>query len=162
MSFGFEPNQVDLFFFFWHFHFCCEMIWISSSDPFPPVLATPHLQVRQTLINQLQGGWGVLAEGQVDSYRWKWGARPPQGADSYLWISRTLEGAKIAWALFTPEWASSRGGGVRVQSNCFPQKGCTGWLDREDLYSMAEGNEEGGLVAQYGKVVGVVRDLLWR
>ena len=51
---------------------------------------------------------------------------------------------------------------VRGESNCFPQKGCTGWLDREDLYSMAEGNEEGGLVAQYGKVVGVVRDLLWR
>ena len=49
-----------------------------------------------------------------------------------------------------------------MQSNGFPQKGCTGWLDREDLYSMAEGNEEGGLVAQYGKVVGVVRDLLWR
>ena len=32
------------------------------------------------------------------------GGRPPQGADSYLLrISRTLEGAKIAWALFTPE-----------------------------------------------------------
>ena len=42
---------------------------------------------------------------------------------------------------------------VRGKSNCFPQKGCTGWLDREDL----------GGAAQYGKVVEVVeRDLLWR
>ena len=37
-----------------------------------------------------------------------------------------------------------------MQSNCFPQKGCTGWLEegRLVLYSRME------LAAQYGKVVG--------